>query len=454
MSAREDSLTLTAAGDAIIARKLSTLEDDRFHDLVELIQETDAAMVNLETLLHDYEGEGLYPTGGKAGTYMHAPPWVADELTWAGFNLFTAGTNHSNDYSHGGMLETIRNLEERNIAYAGLGRNLADAREPAYVDTAAGRVALVGACATIWGNSIAGEQRRDMQGRPGISPLRHEARYVVPEEDYERMQAISESLGLEELKAGRDESSFPYLYPLDGEGYFELPNVDGENIRVERGDDYRVEYHIDERDLEALTDQVARARRQADWVVASLHAHEAPGGKTNEHECASFVEEYARACIDAGADAFMGHGAHHLQGIEIYDGAPICYGLGNFVLQSELVRKFPTEFYERYEVHPDEYPEDVLDKRVYHEDGRPKGTLANSSQWQTALPICEFEGGELSDLTLYPVDLMQEEPRPRRGRPVLAQGEQAEETLGLLADLSAAYGTDVTIEDGVGRVEL
>lgn len=49
---------------------------------------------------------------------------------------------------------------------------------------------------------------------------------------------------------------------------------------------------------------------------------------------------------------------------------------------------------------------------------------------------------------------MQEEPRPRRGRPVLAQGEQAEEILGLLADISAAYGTDVTIEDGVGRVEL
>ena len=454
MTTETDSFTLAAAGDAIIARKLRTFDDERFRRIVELIRDADAAMVNLEILLHDYEGEGLYPTGASTGTYMRAPPWVADELTWAGFDLFAAASNHSNDYSHGGMKETMRNLEERNIAYAGMGRNLAEAREPTYVDTPAGRVALVGACSTITDVSIAGEQRRDMQGRPGISPLRREVRYVVPDEAYEQMRAISESLGLEELKDEREGSSFPYNLPADGEDYFEFPNVNGGNVRLERGEEFRIEQHADEGDLEAILEQVGRARRQADWVVATLHAHEAPGGRTNEHECAAFVETFARACIDAGADAFMGHGAHVLQGIELYDGAPICYDLGNFVFQNQLVRKFPAEFYERYGVDPDDYPEDVLDSRVYDDDGEPKGFLANRGHWESALPICTFEGGELASIELHPIHLMQEEPRPRRGRPVMAEGEKAEAILEQLADLSAAYGTEIEIEDGIGRVEL
>jgi poly-gamma-glutamate synthesis protein (capsule biosynthesis protein) len=39
----------------------------------------------------------------------------------------------------------------------------------------------------------------------------------------------------------------------------------------------------------------------------------------------------AHAAIDAGASAVLGSHPHNLQGLEIYNGAPIAYSLGNFV---------------------------------------------------------------------------------------------------------------------------
>ena len=43
------------------------------------------------------------------------------------------------------------------------------------------------------------------------------------------------------------------------------------------------------------------------------------------------LRRWARAVIDAGADAVVGHGPHVLRGIEFYRGRPIAYSLGNFL---------------------------------------------------------------------------------------------------------------------------
>jgi Bacterial capsule synthesis protein PGA_cap len=43
------------------------------------------------------------------------------------------------------------------------------------------------------------------------------------------------------------------------------------------------------------------------------------------------LRSWARAVIDAGADAVVGHGPHVLRGIEFYRGRPIVYSLGNFL---------------------------------------------------------------------------------------------------------------------------
>ncbi|MER8923834.1 CapA family protein [Mesorhizobium sp. M0802] len=46
-------------------------------------------------------------------------------------------------------------------------------------------------------------------------------------------------------------------------------------------------------------------------------------------------------CIDAGANLFVSHGAPVLQAVEIYNGAPIFYGLGNFLFHVHPAPRFP-----------------------------------------------------------------------------------------------------------------
>jgi poly-gamma-glutamate synthesis protein (capsule biosynthesis protein) len=185
------------AGDATITRRISNLINQDARPFLTQIREADVGLINLEVPIHNYEG---YPSANSGGTYMRGPPLVADELAWAGFDMYAAASNHSGDYSHGGMEATMRELETRRIPYAGLGRNLADARSPAYFDSPAGRIGLVAACSTITPGTEAGPQGTFMQGRPGISPLNLHTTYEVPAEAFEMLESISTELGLEAIK--------------------------------------------------------------------------------------------------------------------------------------------------------------------------------------------------------------------------------------------------------------
>ncbi|WP_227355727.1 CapA family protein [Haladaptatus salinisoli] len=446
------NLTLAAVGDALVTRKFSMYEDPQFRTLIDEIRGADVSFANLEVLLHDYE-EG-YPASQSGGTYMRAPPWIADELEWAGFDLFAAATNHVGDFSHGGMIATMEALEERNLAYAGLGRNLASARAPTFIDTPAGRVALIAACTTITPGSIAGQQRPDMHGRPGLSPLRLETRYTVPESVSESLRDLSQKLGLEAAKERRERLGFPV--PGEDTDGFTLMNVGGETeIEFEIGDQYGIHRAVNEDDAAAIHRQIAAARKQADWVIVSLHAHEGTGAFFNDDSVPEFLESFAHDCIDTGADTFVGHGPHVLRGIEIYDDAPIFYSLGNFFMQNETVTRLPAEIYGRYDLDPARsLPADLFDKRVQDADDNQIGFLSKQSFWESVLAVCDFEDGQLATVRLYPLDLGYEEPRPRRGRPVIADGDAADRILASLRDLSEPYGTTIESHDGYGEIAM
>lgn len=442
--------TLAAAGDAIITRRLSTLDDDRLTELCERLRAADAGVVNLEVLLHDYEG---YPAAESGGTYMRAPPWAADELLDAGFDLFAAANNHTGDYSHGGMAATMRELEAREVAYAGLGRTLGDARAPAYAETPGGRIGLVATCTSFPRGSEAGKQRPDLLGRPGLSPLGLETRYVVPEPAHDQVRELSENLGLEAVKKRRDRMGFRALE--DDEGFTFLNAGDGDHLTFEAGEEYRVEHHVDEDDAEAVLRQVRAADAQADWVVASIHAHEGTDGDRNDESVPEFLESFARDCVDTGADAVVGHGPHVLRGIELYEGAPIFYSLGDFLMQNETVTRLPAEIYERYDLDPYEsLPADLFDERVFNEGGQRIGFLADRAFWETVVPVCTFGADGLDRVELYPAELGFEESRAGRGWPRAATGETATRILDRLASLSAPYGTEIAIEDGVGAITV
>ncbi len=444
-------LTFTAVGDAIVTQRFSPYEEGRFKQLIDTIREQDVSFVNLEVLLHDYEG---YPAAQSGGTYMRAPPAVADELDWSGFNLFSAATNHAGDFSHGGMEATMRALEERDLRYAGLGENLADARSPTYLDTPSGRVALISCCTTITTGSEAGAQRPDMKGRPGISPLELRTRYVVSEETHDQVAQISEKIGLEDLKERKRKLGFSV--PGEDEDGLTLINVGGDtDVQFQVGDEPGIKREVNESSAEEIKKQIHAANRQADWVFVSLHAHEGRDGRFNDDSVPDFLETFARGCIDSGADGFVGHGPHVLRGIEVYQGAPIFYSLGNFFMQNETVSRLPTEIYERYDLDTHEsLPADLFDERVFDEDGQPEGFLSDRRFWESVLPVCEFDDDGVASIDLYPLDLGHQRSRPQRGRPMLAEPEAAARILDDLESLSSPYETRIMRDGETASVKL
>ncbi len=79
-------------------------------------------------------------------------------------------------------------------------------------------------------------------------------------------------------------------------------------------------------DRERVLDEISGLKHKADVVFVSLHA----GAEyRRKPEVQKMV--FARAAIDAGADAIIGHHPHWIQPVEIYRGKPIFYSLGNFV---------------------------------------------------------------------------------------------------------------------------
>src|SRR5690554_4875276 len=103
------SFRFVAAGDAIITKRCSQKKDPAFLAMVELIRQADAAFVNLEVVT---PRPPLIPSAEHGGSNLGAHEFVLDELKWMGFNLFNVATNHSNDYTFHGLLDTMDALRE------------------------------------------------------------------------------------------------------------------------------------------------------------------------------------------------------------------------------------------------------------------------------------------------------------------------------------------------------
>ena len=78
-------------------------------------------------------------------------------------------------------------------------------------------------------------------------------------------------------------------------------------------------------DLINMQEDIAAARKEADYVVLILH-----GGIEQYHYPTPRMKRWYRHFVDLGADAVINHHQHCINGYEVYKGKPIFYGLGNF----------------------------------------------------------------------------------------------------------------------------
>ena len=438
-------LTVTAGGDAIMTSRLSPHREKGFLSLLRVIRDADVAFVNVDGVISDSPG---YPSH-DTGVYVLQPSFAADELKWLGFNLISCIGNHTMDYGFKGLEDTLHHLNRAGLVHAGCGENLSEARSPAYLTTARGKVAMISMCSYFspWARAI--EQKSDCLGKPGINPLRYETRYVVDDRALKELKRVSGMLGMERQKAAKAKFGMFWGPVPDTDREFHFLTTDFVETQYNKfvlGEKPGIDTVVFDPDARGNLRWIREAKKQADWVLVSVHCHEADGERGRP---ARFFPPFARVCIDAGADAVLGHGPHLLRGIEIYRGKPIFYSLGNFVLQFENVTMQPAEFYERYGLDPKLPLQEAWE--VLTESDR-RGFAVEPLFWESAVARFAFRKGRLSEVKLYPITLGFGKSRAQRGVPVLADRKLGKKIVEDLAGLSSLYGTKIEFRDGVGVV--
>ena len=431
----DESFTMALTGDSIINRSLSVYDEPQYLEMIEVLRDADVAVTNLETVLHNFEP---YPMAESGGTWMRSDPKMADELAWAGIDMVARANNHTGDYGTLGLELTTKYVEQAGLVDAGVGMSLAEAREARFLETSKARVALISLSSSFANHMRAGRSRDDVPARPGLNPLRLKTTYVLPEDSYENIRSAADSLGqftdLDGQPRGTDE---------DEPGQM---NVLGRNFAV--GEAPRVLREPNEDDVAEIMAVINNASRLADFTIVTIHSHQNGGRRELPDD---FLPVFARAAIEAGADVFFGHGPHILQGIEIYQGKPILYSLGNFIFQNETLLRLPSDNYERYDLGERSHVADFNDAR-YENDST--GFPALQENWEAIIAVPTFENRQLTELALYPIDLGFGKTRQIRGRPILADDDLGQKIMADLARLSEPFGTEFEYRRGVGYVKL
>lgn len=416
-------IRLFLAGDVMLTRRLPKVYTPELQLLSDFVKEHDYRFGNLETTVHNRAG---YPEAYPGGGHAMSDPESLGDLKSFGFNVFNTANNHSMDYSHGGLLETLNNLDKNDLPHAGTGKNLSDASLPAFVECRDGRVAMIGITTSYHDSYMAGPQNQDMQGRPGVNPLRYNTIYHLKDDEFDSLQDIASKVGIN-----------TYHDQARKEGYMQKTDdfVFG-MYKFKRSDYNGCETTPNKVDLERSIRTVRDAKRQADIVIVSIHGHQFKG--KDKHNTPDFVTEFAKATIDNGADIVVCHGPHVMRGIEEYNGGIIFHGLGNFILQHESMTWLPEEQYNKLELSRADVDgvADFFDKRSLN---KTKGLFADKNTWISFVPSITWNGDSIS-AELYPIEISLGK---NYGLPKLSNNS---EILEVLQSLSQVYNYSFEID--------
>jgi poly-gamma-glutamate synthesis protein (capsule biosynthesis protein) len=403
-----DGFKITAGGDLLgLRRPLALSRDPAVQKVVALFRGADAGFANLEGNVFDiatFNGRGRGPLHSAA---------LADQLDDLGLTLLQASNNHSYDYGAEGVLATIAALDTAKVVHAGIGRTLSDARRPGILVTPRGTVAMIAATSTVQIGAAAQPSRDDQPGAAGVNPLRNNAITLVNRAELDTIRGIAARSGL--------------AYPADAAQVMIKPNDADERT----GETFRLSnrtgltYDVDQGDRDALLTSIRAAKRQNDTVIFTIHAHETANGAQDHIVSgdalapADFLVSFYHDAIDAGADGVFATGLHSVQGLEIYKGRPIFYGLGSLFF--ELGTDWPSDWYD------------------------------------SIVATTEYRGGKPYQVKLVPIALgepLDGRPRERQGLPEIATGAEAVRILQEVQRRSQRFGTRIRIDKGVGIVDL
>ena len=342
MTTEQASVRLVSGGDVMFEAPLSQIRSASRPDVLEAfsyLASADACLMNCEMPLTT-RGQQVDKTAS-----LRSDPVVARDLADLGIDVVTLANNHMLDYGYEGLFDTLGTIDTAGIARVGAGATLEEALCPHYLTVNGRRFALFGVATTLPPGFAAGVDR------PGIAPIRVAFSFAVDP------NLMSEQPG-----------TAPWVHT---EAYPE--------------------------DVERVTALIRRARQEVDHVAVAVH-----WGLTRRRATpyqgmiADYQGPLGRAFIDAGADLVLGNHSHNLHGVEVYEGKPIFYSLGNYIFH-----------------HPRDYMEP-----------------------ESVIVIADF-ADSTTRVELIPV-LVNDE-----GFPEVARGQRKESVLGILTERSAQFGTEL-----------
>lgn len=425
-------MKFTAAGDMIIQQRIFP-EYKGFSELGDFIRQGDARFFNLETTLN-HEGETC-ASQFSGGTYIRTNPEVLDDIKGYGFNMTSFNNNHVLDFSYGGLEKTLEAVNASGLVHAGVGRNLAEASAPRYLETPNGRVALIAVNSTFDAPMMAGEQSPRVPGRPGINGLRVTSRVELPKEDLDIIKRIAKETN---INASRE--------IVRKEGYYaELADNEAEfgPLKFTEGEKARYIMEINPADIERVDKAIYEAQLQADYIMISVHSHQLSGdAKENPSD---FLQDFARHCIDMGAHAVVGHGPHLLRPIEVYKNCPIFYSLGDFVLQLYSIELAPDDFFIKHGLTCQSTVHELLKTRSKN---FTVGLMTDPKMFRSVIPYWETdENNKLTKLTLMPVEMKMDGHKSENGLPRRSYNPEIFE---YIKNMSEPFGTKMELDaDGL-----
>ena len=410
-------IVLALAGDAAVSAPLD-LGAPELEAVAALVRRASLGIANFEL---SAPAEPLVEDADAPARWPSAVPEAAAQLKRIGFGAVSLANNHAFDFGADGLVHVQAQLEAAGVAHAGAGRNLEAARQPAYVATRDGTVALVSVTLSHSAAARATARRGDINGRPGVDALRFTRRLTV---DATAFDALAKAFPPSVLRQNAKDATWDLF-----------------GVTVERGDRSGMALVAEPSDMEALVLTVREARRQAAAVVVSLHAHE-PGNRIDE--VPDLLRTVAHAAIDAGAHVVVGHGPHRLRGAEMYGGRPIFYSLGNVVFPDRAIRPHAADEFE-------DHARNVLSP--FGSDAPPQVDFSADVWWQSAIAVVRIEDGHVGRVELHAIDLGVGQDVATRGTPALASAAAGAVILERMRVLSAPLGTDIAAEHGVGVVK-
>ena len=418
-----DGFTFAAVGDLIYLRPMLATIEKRAPAMVKILREADVTFGNYEMSSLDLARFKGAPQAESGGTWLVSDPAVASDLARMGFDIVSHANNHATDWGAEGLADTLQVLDDAHLVHAGTGHNLSAARAPRYLDAPAGRVALVAASSSFTPMSRAADALGEVPGRPGVNALRTERVGQV---------AAADLAVLARLAGTRDGAPVRF----NGMKYQAVADA---KSPMDTG------YVTNDRDLKANLTSVRQAHQNGNFVAFSLHNHE-PGNGSQVP--APFAVDFARKVIDAGADAFIGHGPHQLRGIEIYKGRPIFYSLGNFAMMNNSLDAMPADIYDQFDADPAAMTAPELLQ------SRNERSFSDPNLYESVIAVSRYVGGRVAEIRLYPIDLGVSVQGAAKGVPGLADALVGRRILERLQTLSEPLGTRIAIENGVGVIRV